>query len=220
MKSIFLSAILLLSYSLLSAQCNSFYPISEGESMEITHFNAKGKKQGSQTIELSSMNDEKAVFIGQSFDKKGKEQSEPIEFTILCEGDKYKIDMNSMIEPMIAGYEGMDVTVDMDYREFPSNLSVGMNLPDAETNISVDMGMMNMDLSFLSTNRNVSGKEEVETPRGKYNCFIVEETTKMDMKMAKMETSSKTYISEEEGFIKVESFNKRGKLESYSIRTK
>jgi hypothetical protein len=68
------------------------------------------------------------------------------------------------------------------------------------------------------TDRTVTGTETIDTPAGKFDCFIISSQTEVKMLMTKTGTS-KSWIAKGVGLVKQEDYNKKGKLISSEILT-
>jgi len=202
--------------------CSKFYPFKEGTKAEITAYDKKGEKSAiiDYTILKTTQTSEGEVATMKSAvkDENGKLIAET-EYNTTCDGTKISIDFKSMVSPMM-----LDQFKDMEYDisgidlEIPNNLSVGQTLPDAQMNMNISMSGIKMNMELNITNRKVIGKENVTTPAGTFNCFVI--TSDTTTKMGVTQTSnSKQWISEGVGMVKQEDYQK-GKLSSRSLLTK
>lgn len=201
--------------------CSKYYPFKEGTKAEITAYDKNGKKSAviDYTILKTTQTSEGEVATMKSSvkDEKGKLIAET-EYNATCDGNKISIDYNSMVSPMM-----MDQFKDMDYDitgtdlEIPNNLSVGQSLPDANMKMNISMSGINMTMEMTITNRKVIGTENITTPAGTFDCFII--TSEMTTKMGVSQTSnSKQWIAEGVGMVKQEDYQK-GKVSSSSLLT-
>ncbi len=232
MNKLFLSFIILVfTISGLHAQsCNPFFNYNEGTVVEHTYHNAKGKTQHSQKMTIKSVNSTASgqVMIAEmtlNDKKEGEIMSNDIE--LICENGIFKMDMSRFMPPtaQAAGMEDMSIEFEGDNLEMPSNLSVGSSLKDA--NFVVTMKSDNPALSAVMGggtetsvfNRKVVGKETISTPAGSFECYKISYDTKIVTKIMGMKkefnTSSIEWLSEGAGLVKVENYDKKGKLEGY-----
>lgn len=202
--------------------CSKFYLFKEGTKAEITSYDKKGKIAGVVDYivlnKAQTANGEVATMKSSVKDDKGKLIAET-EYDLTCDGTKISIDYNSMVSPMMMEqFQNMEYDISGIDLEIPNNLSVGQELPDAEMNMKISMGGINMNLDLTITNRKVIAKEDVTTPAGTFNCFVI--TYDMTTKMGMAQTSnSKQWIAEGVGMVKQEDYQ-RGKLASSSVLTK
>ena len=201
--------------------CSKYYPFKEGTTAEITAYDKKGEKSAviDYTILKTTKTSEGEVATMKSSvkDEKGKLIAET-EYNATCDGNKISIDYKSMVSPLM-----MDQFKDMEYDisgtdlEIPNNLSVGQTLPDAQMIMNISMGGIKMNMELHITNRKVIGKENITTPAGTFDCFII--TSEMTTKMGVSQTSnSKQWLAEGVGMVKQEEYQK-GKVSSSSMLT-
>ncbi len=206
----------------ISQNCSKFYQLKEGTKAEITTYNKKGKTSAvvDYTVlkNTSTANGEVANMQSSIKDEKGKLIAET-NYDITCDGTKITIDYNSMISPMmLEQFKNMEYDISGIDLEIPNNLTVGQELPDAQMNMKISMSGINMNMDLSLTNRKVIAKEDVTTPAGTFNCFVI--SYDMNTKMGIAQTSnSKQWIAEGVGMVKQEDYQ-RGKVSSSSLLTK
>ena len=117
---------------------------------------------------------------------------------------------------MMESLKGMNMDIDIDNVQLPSDLSVGQSLDDGSIVISGDLPMtMRVDI----TDRKVAAKEKVTTPAGTFECYKITYTIKTKMMMGR-ESKAAEWIAKDVGLVKSESYKNNGKLMSYSLLTK
>jgi len=232
MKKLFLlSAIsLLTTIGLFAQNCNPFFNYTEGTVVEHTNYNAKGKDQSKQRMQIKSVNQTASGVEMMAdvtlFDKKDKEVFNN-EIQMLCENGVFKMDMSRFMPPMAqAGGAGeMEVVFEGDDLEVPQNLSVGETLKDAIFTVKIESdnpamsAVMGGGTETSVYNRKVVGTETITTPAGSFECYKLTYDTKIETKIMGIkkvfESSSVEWLSEGAGVVKVENYNQKGKLESY-----
>ena len=203
-------------------QCDSFFPFEEGAEMEYTMYDKKDKLVGVATHQVASMENidggVEAEVKSKMVDKKGKEVYEG-SYTVKCEGNKLYMDMSNFLPTEMLGQ--LDATVEGEGLVIPSDLQVGQTLPDASTKINMASGGLGnlMNMTVTISNREVEAKETVETPAGTYECYKITQETSVKTIMKKKSQSAEWY-NEEVGLIRSESYDKKGRLESYMVLTK
>lgn len=223
MTKILFSAIALFGFLTTTAQtgCSKFYSFEEGTHTEITSFDKKGKKVAIVDYTVLSTaqttNGKVATMKATIKDEKGETIVES-EYDISCDGTKISIDYHSMVSPMMMNqFKDVDYDISGTNLEIPNNLSVGQTLPDAQMNMNISMSGITMKMELTTTDRKVIGKEEVTTPAGTFNCYVL--TSNTITKMGMTQTSeTKQWIAEGVGMVKQESYNK-GDLISSSVLT-
>ena len=208
----------------LSAQdCEAYFPMNEGAVRVMEMFDKKDKPEGKMTYTVKDITTEDAVtyiHVGmQMEDKKGKEVY-ATEMTMECEAGVFRVDMkNYMQAGMLPDMGDMEVAVDSRNLEFPSDLEVGMELPDGYISTSMSSGGMSlMNMQVDVTNRKVEARESITTPAGTFDCYKISQESKVKSIMS-MTTRSVEWIAKDVGVVRSESFDKKGELEHYSILT-
>lgn len=200
------------------AQCNPFYNLKEGSKWELTSYNAKDKVIGRQVNELKALDETpggwKATIHFQNYDKKNELVYEK-DMELECENGVIKMDMERFIpEESLQAFKDMEMTIQVDNLEWPSDLDIGQSLDDGSITISGNMINMKVDV----TDRKVEAKEKVTTPAGTFDAYKISYNVKMKMIMNR-ESKAVDYIAEDVGLVRSESYNGNGKLVGYTLLT-
>lgn len=222
-KTVLLGVVAISISQNVSAQdCSTFYPFSEGTTWEITNYSKKGKAEAVTNYAISEVKTEGDTEIATLQAKVSDNKGETIidsSYDIECSGDTVSIDFKSLMNAMMAQQYGeMDVTFTGTDINLPNNLSVGQILDDADMKMNMNMGGIGMNINVEMTNRKVVARENVTTPAGTYDCFVLTYTTKVKMGMART-FSGKQWIAPGVGMVKQEDYNKKGKVTSSSELT-
>ncbi len=216
-----------LSFSLSAQECKFYFPTEKGTIIEMTNYNKKGKVAATMTqkiLEKQEVDGEMVVrFEQRSRDAKGKNEV-TTEMEVKCKDGKFYFELDNYLQGMnIEGYAespDMDVVVDSDDIFFPSDMKAGQTLPDGAMSLKVmtnGIPMMNMKVNI--SNRKVGEMESVTTPAGTFDCYVLTQDVEVKSLM-KIKTSEKTWLAEDIGVVKTESFDKKGKLMAWSELTK
>ena len=205
--------------------CSKYYPMEEGKSMEYTSYNRKDKVEGIVTYTITDVVNEGSKTTAKmnlEYKDEGGNVMMNSDYTFSCEADVVKIDFSSLMNPqMMEAYgEEMEVEISGTDIELPNNLSVGQSLADANVNMKMNMGAMNMNMAFDMVNRKVESRESITTPAGTFDCFVITSDNKAKMMMANTTHTSKMWLAEGIGMIRQDTYNKKGKLVSKSVLTK
>ena len=223
-KTFIISFVLLATIPLANAQtsCSVFYPFKKGTVAELTSYDKKGKVAAIVDYvvldKTQAAKGEVATMKSTIKDEKGKLIAET-QYDIACDGTKISIDYNSMMSPLLMDqFQNMEYDISGINLEIPNNLSVGQELPDAEMNMKISMSGINMNMDMTITNRKVTAQEDVTTPAGTFNCYLItyDITTKMGMTQT---SNAKQWIAKGVGMVKQEDYQ-RDKLTSRSVLTK
>ncbi len=200
-------------------QCNPYFDFEQGNRWEITSYNAKGKSQGRQLTEIKSMvrrsNGWDAIMHLTLYDKKDKVvYSKDVE--MICSDGVVSMDMTRLIpDEQLQAFRDMNMKIEMDNLEIPSDLEPGMALDEGSVTISGDIPMQ---MTVAITNRTVEGKESITTSAGTFDCYKINYATTTRMLM-NIEGRGTDWIAEGVGLVKTETYNSSGKLISYSVLT-
>lgn len=208
--------------SCLSQDCSRFYPFSENVKGELTSYDKKGKIVAVVTYQVKEISSsgglETATITSEVKDKKG-DQIVETSYNITCTGNGISIDFNSIMSPeLLEQYKDIEIDVTGTNVELPNNLSPGQTLPDADLNMKLDMGGLEMNISVMMIDRKVQNKESITTPAGTFECYVITYTSKMKMGIGRT-GSSKQWVAEGVGLVKQEDYNKKGKLTGSNMLT-
>lgn len=187
--------------------------------MEYTTFSKKGKVESitENTVRVITENDDALeAEVGTVLkDKKGKE-SYTGTYQVFCKNGKLLMDVNSMFNPVMQqSFSGYEVTIEGDALTFPNDLAVGQDLPDASSTITTAASGINIaSMDIEITDRKVEGKATISTDAGTYECFKISQTSNIKM-MISRSYSTVEYFAEGVGVVRSETYDQRGKLQSY-----
>lgn len=225
MKNFFVALCGILSFSILlqselaaQSSCESAYmPFKEDVFYELTNYDKKGRVTGINRHTISEVeptaNGYKAWVSVDILDSDEKELSKS-SFAFECDGEVVRLDMNFMLDPSVSeNLSGMEIEVSGDALQIPSNLTPGMELPDAQLEIkAMSGGVKIMTIRQKVTNRKVEGTETITTPAGTFECIKFSQTTEMKMLVTK-KYKTVTWFAVGVGMVKSETYDKRGKLQ-------
>lgn len=203
--------------------CESFYPTIEGASLQYAYYDDKEKITGyskQSVINVKDYNDGVEVTMQlETTDKKG-ENPYTGEMTFRCEGNKFYMDMSNMLPAeMMDAYKDMEIEMNAEYLEFPTNPTVGQTLPDGSMTMKINnAGMTLMTMTVDVTNRKVDGFETITTPAGTFECVKFSQTTNTKA-VFKMVSNSTTWFAKDVGMVRSEDYNDKGKLRSVQVLT-
>lgn len=220
MKKILLFVVAMASSFVASAQCNPYYNFKEGASWETTSYSAKDKPAGREVYTIKYLKDTNNGWESEmnmkSYDKKDELIIDK-DIEIGCEDGVIKLNMDRFFpEETMQAFKDMDMSIDTENLEIPSELSVGMELKDASLTIS---GNIPFKMEVNVVNRKVESKESITTPAGTFECYKITYTVNTKSIMS-IETQGADWVANDIGTVKSENYNKNGKLQNYSLLTK
>jgi len=225
-KNLALFFVLLFLGSLTQAQldCSNYYPLVEGTSFQYTSYDKKGKLEGTSDYKVAHVENSGSETVAQMTihlsDNKGKEVMES-NYKITCTGSGIKIDFKSLIpSQMLEQYKEMDIDLSGTDIELPNDLSVGQQLDEANVTMNVKMAGMNMKTIVNMVNRKVEKKENLSTPAGSFECYVIFSENESQIMGMKKTFPSRLWLAEGVGMVKQESYKTNGDVMSTTTLTK
>ena len=220
--------VLLVANSMLFAQhCKNYYYMTNNAEVQITLFNDKGEKSGTQNWKISNVSKDGNGFrsnVNSSFlDGKGQEITKS-SGVYKCNDGKLMADMRmSMPQDQMRQTTRAEAKVDDSYIEYPSALSEGMALPDALFNMEINTSGIPSTAKFEMKNRKVAAKEKITSDAGSWDAYKITYDAEMRIKMAgigiPMVMKTIEWFVPNFGVVKSETYNKKGKLKGSSLLT-
>lgn len=199
-----------------TAQECGYYQMNSGAIMGYQSMDEKGKLTGSSRITIMDVQNSGGIIAytvkSEVFDSKNK-LTQTGEYGMKCEGGIFSVDMKSLIDPKsMEGFKDMEISFSGMDMTYPSSLSVGQALPDANVTMTAGTGGMTlMKMTINITNRKVEAVEAVTVPAGTYNCYKI--TYDLETKMGiKITSVAIQWINMGVGNVKTETYDKKGKL--------
>ena len=217
MKKLFLLTVILFGLQSLKAQ-ETFFPTKEGMVLTYKSFDKKEKLSGMMkyTIEKVNINgsDIDFTYLCESLDNKEKLVFKE-EITIHQKGDVMYIDMGNFLNKAAFQQEGtIPATVEVkgNNMEIPLNPSPGQTLPDANIEMAMKMGFVNMKMSAAVTNRKVEAIEDISVSGGTFKCYKFSGNVNTVAMGIKVQAKTVEWFSKGIGTVKTESYDKKGEL--------
>lgn len=225
-KIIFFVFILNSIYINAQNNCSQFYTSKKGTKTTLHHFNHKNKltsKTSYQVLNMHSSGTKTNMTMGMELkDAKKDKTIVQTQFKITCDGGTTYLDPESIISPkLFHQYKGMEYRIEGENISIPHLLRIGMQLPDGLLKMSIDAGVMSIDMDIHLKNRKVEAKEMVQTPAGSFECYVISYTNITDMTMGMSQTYDvKQWVAKDVGLVQQETRKQNGKLLSKSILAK
>lgn len=208
--------------SLYAQDCEELLPFKEGTYWEITSFNKRDKetgvmKQTCKEVKTSGVN--RTVVIEQTIlDKKEKELMTN-EFDMQCASGVVFVSMEQMMnQESMEMFAESEVKLEADEVNYPDQMQVGDELKDGRLKIEMVGVPTIMSMELLIINRKVEGKETIETPAGSFECYKISYDTEMHT-VLKVTRKTVEWYCPGVGMVRQETYNKKGKLQDYSLLT-
>lgn len=215
------------STSIFSQSCNSYYSLEEGTRWVTETFDKNDQFATKSVKTVSETGFSEGVFTGKMkgevFDNMGQ-QIGTLDYEVKCQDGNFLVSMNSFLNPeQMGAYENMEVEIDGDFLQLPSDLQPGMTLPDASVAIKMKKsGIEMMSLTILIFDRQVEKFESITTPAGTFNCAKIVYGVQSKMGQAipiNVKTSGAEWLAKGTGMVKSEQYDENQNLMSYSLLT-
>jgi len=220
MKKLFVFTVIILIGMVSNAQ-EIFFPTKEGTVLLYKTFDKKDKvtNKARYTIKHVTVNgnDMDITYLCESINPKDKLLFKE-DITIHKKGDKLYFDMGNFINKAAFQQNG-EITADVQIKgnkmEVPSNPNPGDVLPDANVEMSMKMGFINMKMSAQVTNRKVEAIEDVTVKAGPFKSYKLTSDVNATAMGIKVKTNNIEWYAKGVGIVKTEIYEK-GKLQSYT----
>ena len=221
MKKLFLFTAFILISVVLNAQ-EIFFPTKEGTVLVYKTFDKKDKEINMVRYTIKHINisgsDMDITYLVESVDPKDKLIYKD-EITIHKKGDKLYFDMSNFINKAAFQQNGeisSDIQVTGNNMEIPTDPKPGDVLPDANVEMIMKMGFINMKMSAQVTNRKVVAIEDITVKAGSFKGYKFSSDVTATAMGIKMKSNNTDWYAKGIGIVKTESFDKNGKLQSYT----
>ena len=198
-----------------------FFPTKEGTVLVYKMFDKKDKVSSTVKYTIRHItvkgNDMDITYFVESMDPKDKLLYND-EITIHKKGDKLYFDMSNFINKAAFQQNGTmpaEIQITGNNMEIPSNPQPGDLLPDANVEMALKMGFINMKMAAQITNRKVEAIEDVTVTAGTYKGYKFSSEINSSTMGIKMKSSNIDWYAKGIGIVKTESFDKSGKLQSH-----
>ena len=173
--------------------CGSLVMFQKGAVLKGKDYDSSGKERSSSVTTVMNVRSEGNETIADlQMDTHstygGKEHNNTLKYSYTCDGARIKMDLSAFLSNFSAL---KSVTVEGKALEFPLELSVGQDLPEASVSALMDRGSMKMKTTTTYAKRKVEKKETISTPAGTWNCFKIVSTIETTMEAGNDEMSKK-----------------------------
>lgn len=214
---LFLISILTCNFSF-TQECTIYIPNTIGTELHYEMTNEKGKIVGSYTQKLLSIKNKGGETIYSLLHTTREKDLESKvllldTITFRCKGNEFYIDMDQYLnKKQMEAFQNMEVKITTDDLIYPPNLSAGQSLKDGSITISIEGGIMNMNMTTNIINRKVEAIENIDTSAGNFKCYKLSEDVQSKTGFVNVTMHNVMWISKDIGTIRNESYNKKGKL--------
>ena len=191
----------------------------EGVTLEYTHYNKKGKVEMVNTQKVTGISHVADTLVAtittKMVNEKGKEMYQG-GFPMKCHAGTIYMDMRSMAPPQQASGQSDDMKVQIRSTDqvYPADMKVGQSLPDAEMEMTMSLGALQiMSTQYFIKNRKVEAEESVTTAAGTYKCLKISYDFEYKLMGTRTNHTVQWYAGSV-GMVKSISYDKKGEEES------
>jgi len=221
MKKLILLMVFVFIAIMLKAQ-ETFFPLKEGIVLVYKTFDKKDKEINMvrYTVKHVTMNgnDMDITYLCESFDPKEQPMFKE-EITIYKKGDKLYFDMSNFLNKAAFQQNGQmppEIKVTGNSMEIPSDPTPGETLPDANVEMALKMGFINMKMSADITNRKVESIEDVTVKGGTFKCYKFSSDVNSSVMGIKVKSKNLEWYAKGIGSVRTESYDKNGDKRSHT----
>lgn len=222
MKKIVFFISILFTLTALKAQ-DIFFPTEIGKVLVYKNYDKKGKEISMMKYTIMDIivdGDKMEIkYLIESMDSK-EEKKFSEEITLVKNGDILYFDMSNFINKAAFQEGGKDassleIEIKGNSMEIPINPQPGTSLPDANVEMVMKMGFINLKLSTSIINRRVAAIEDIVVPAGSFQCHKLTGDVIATVMGKKINSSNSEWYAKGVGVVKSETYDKNGKLDSY-----
>lgn len=221
MKKLILFTAMILIGIVLNAQ-ETFFPTKEGTVLVYKIFDKKDKLTNTVQYTIKDVkisgSDMDITYQCESIDPKDELVFKE-DITIHMKGDMLYVDMSNFINKAAFQQNGeipADIQVKGNNMEIPRNPQPGDVLPDANVEMSLKMGFLNMKISAEVTNRKVEAIEDVTVKAGTFKGYKFTSDVNSSAMGIKVKAKNIDWYAKGVGIVKTESYDKNGNLQSHT----
>ncbi len=220
--------LLTLGSKTIAQDCKNFYYMSNNTEVEMTMYDKNGAKSGVQAWKITDVKKDGNDFqstVNSTFTNEKGEEITKATGTYKCSGGKLMADIRMSIpQDQMKQAKLGEAELTKAYLEYPSNLSEGMQLPDAFFDMEVNTSGIPSTAHFEMKNRKVTGKEKITSDAGSWDAYKIAYDASMKIKMIgigiPMVMQTTEWFVPDFGVVKSETFSKKGNKMGSTLLTK
>jgi hypothetical protein len=220
MKKLLLFVSLILTTTWSYSQ-KTFFPTKEGTVLVYKSFDKKDKLTNTLRYTIKQVtkngNNMDITYLCESTDPNDKPVFKE-EIIIHQKRDTLYMDMSNFVNKAAFKKEGeipSDIQITGNNMELPMNPKVGVQLPDANVEMALKIGFINLKMSAQITNRKVESIENITVKAGTFEAYKFLSDVKSSVMGIKVNSSSIAWYVKGVGMVKTENFDKKGNLQSH-----
>lgn len=218
MKNLILSLCLLLSTIVVAqSNCSKYYASKPGRKLIHKVFDKRERHSLTTEYNVESVTSSGIQVNFNLWDKRG-EHITGGKLELGCDNRTTYLAPESIMTDLLSQYEDMEYTVTTtDRLAIPNDLEIGQTLPDASASISLNAQILEINFDIILSNRKVVRREQIETPAGTFDCYVITYNNEMRGRVASRSYQCTDWIAEGIGMVKQETYKQNGRLMSRSL---
>lgn len=224
LTGVILSIAFMMSSVVTAQDCTMYFPDKIGTVREIKFFDQRDRlttitKQ--EIVDKTVSDNNTSVKVRSTSYDKDENEVYTGELEIICEDGVFRFDLRDYLDPnTLASYEEMGIEITADNLIYPAAMSDVDILPDGELNMVVKSGNTTIiTIGLTISNRTFEGIEDITTDAGTFTCYKISYDVSTKAGFITTSSSAIEWIAPEVGLVRNETFNRRGRLNGYSVLT-
>jgi hypothetical protein len=202
----------------LAQDCKGFYYLLNNAQIEMTVYDGSGAAVGKTIYKVNNVHKDGAGTISDFSNTYYDKNNKPVTTGaghFKCSGNSAAIDMKMSI-PAMPGMSDtkMEGNANASFLDYPAHMQVGQELSGGSYEMKNNVKGMEMVLRYTVHNRKVTGRENITTPAGSWNCYVISYDLDFQMtmmnKVVPMKFSAVEWFAPDFGPVKTAS-SKEGK---------
>ncbi len=218
MKALIIIIVFFITTPLLAqSNCSKYYASKPGRKLIHKVFDKRERHSMTTEYNVESATSSGIQMNFNLWDKRG-EHITGGKLELGCENRTTYLAPESIMTDLLSQYEDMEYTVTTtDRLAIPNHLEIGQTLPDASASISLNAQILAINFDIVLSNRKVIRREQVETPAGTFDCYVITYDNEMRGRVASRHYQCTDWIAEGIGMVKQETYKSNGRLMSKSL---
>lgn len=202
---------------LAQSNCSKYYATKSGRKLIHKVFDKRERHSMTTEYNVESITSSGIQVNFNLWDKRG-EHITGGKLELGCENRTTFLAPESIMTDLLSQYEDMEYTVTTtDRLAIPNSLQIGQTLPDASASISLNAQILAINFDIILSNRKVIRKEQIETPAGTFDCYVITYDNELKGRIASRSYHCTDWIAEGIGMVKQETYKENGRLMSRSL---
>jgi hypothetical protein len=204
----------------LAQDCKSYYYLLNNAEIEMKVYDGNDAATGKTIYKVTNVHKDgdgiTSDFSTTYYDKNNKQVTSGAGH-FKCSGNGVAVDMkmNIPVMPQMPDTK-MEGKTSAAFLDYPNNMHIGQELKGGSFEMKSNVKGMEMILSYTISNRKVTGRENITTPAGSWNCYVISYDINFQMTMMgkamPMKLNAVEWFAPDFGPVKTASFKEGKKM--------